>query len=197
MFDIPLPIYFFTKEDPLKTWIKKHIPLLINQFVSLIELKMYLLINYWSNTCKYKICQMTYSKSYSRTPYDVSENKPLLYPGFLDSKYFRVASILEVTKDEIKIRKMFHVRWVFLFCFCFLFRFSNFSVDFVTPSGNLPLFIWKLLFFKALVGTSIIEFISCSTRVVQLHRQIDHKQITSDLLFSKYQEKPVNDTVIA
>ena len=38
MFDIPLPIYFFTKEHPLKTSNKRtHIPLFINQFVSLIE----------------------------------------------------------------------------------------------------------------------------------------------------------------
>ena len=41
MFHIPLPIYFFTKEYRLKTSNKRtHIPLLINQFVSLIELKM-------------------------------------------------------------------------------------------------------------------------------------------------------------
>ena len=40
MFDILLPIYYFTKEHPLKTSNKKtHIPLLIKQFVSLIELK--------------------------------------------------------------------------------------------------------------------------------------------------------------
>ena len=36
MFGIPVPIYFFTKEHPLK----QHIPLLISQVVSLIELKM-------------------------------------------------------------------------------------------------------------------------------------------------------------
>ena len=41
MFDILLPIYFFTKEHALKTSDKRtHIPLPINQFVSLIELKM-------------------------------------------------------------------------------------------------------------------------------------------------------------
>ena len=41
MFDIPLAIYFFTKEHPLKTSNKRtDIPLFINQFVSLIELKM-------------------------------------------------------------------------------------------------------------------------------------------------------------
>ena len=40
MLDILLPIYYFTKEHPLKTSNKKaHIPLLIKQFVSLIELK--------------------------------------------------------------------------------------------------------------------------------------------------------------
>ena len=43
MSDIPLPIYFFTKEHPLKTSNKKiHIPLfiiIINQFVFLIELR--------------------------------------------------------------------------------------------------------------------------------------------------------------
>ena len=41
MFDIPLPIYFFTKEHPSKTSNKRTgIPLRTNQFVSLIELKM-------------------------------------------------------------------------------------------------------------------------------------------------------------
>ena len=41
MFDIPLFLYFFTKEHPLKPSNKRtHIPLLISQFVSLIELKM-------------------------------------------------------------------------------------------------------------------------------------------------------------
>ena len=41
MFDIPLSIYFFNKEHPLKTLNKRsQIPLLINKFVSLIELKM-------------------------------------------------------------------------------------------------------------------------------------------------------------
>ena len=38
MFDIPLPFCFFTKEHPLKTPNKgTQIPLLINQFVSLVE----------------------------------------------------------------------------------------------------------------------------------------------------------------
>ena len=32
------------------------------QFVSLIELKMYGLIAYWTNTCKFKIDKITYSK---------------------------------------------------------------------------------------------------------------------------------------
>ena len=64
MFDIPLPIYFFTKEHPLKASNKRtHIPLLINQFVSLVELKMERLINYRTNTCKFKIGKITYSKS--------------------------------------------------------------------------------------------------------------------------------------
>ena len=41
MFDVPLPIYFFTKEHPLKTLNKRtHIHLLINQFASLIEPEM-------------------------------------------------------------------------------------------------------------------------------------------------------------
>ena len=41
MFDILLIIYFFTKEHLLKTSNKRtHISLLINQFVSLIELNM-------------------------------------------------------------------------------------------------------------------------------------------------------------
>ena len=41
MFDIPLPIHFFTKEHLLKRSNKRAgIPLLISQFVSLIELKI-------------------------------------------------------------------------------------------------------------------------------------------------------------
>ena len=41
MFGIALSIYFFTKEQLLKTSNEgTHIPLLINQFVSLTELKM-------------------------------------------------------------------------------------------------------------------------------------------------------------
>ena len=44
MFDIPLPIYFFTKEDPLKTSDKRtHIPLLIN-YGCLFVAKMYFCI---------------------------------------------------------------------------------------------------------------------------------------------------------
>ena len=46
MLDIPSTIFFFTKEHRLKTSNKRaHIPLLINQFVSLIELKMYVTID--------------------------------------------------------------------------------------------------------------------------------------------------------
>ena len=46
MFDIPLSIYFFTTEYPLKTSNKRtHIPLLINQSVSLIELTIDKLLN--------------------------------------------------------------------------------------------------------------------------------------------------------
>ena len=37
---------------------RTHIPLFINQFVPLIELKMQRLINYWTNTCKFKIDKM-------------------------------------------------------------------------------------------------------------------------------------------
>ena len=43
MFDIPLPIYFFIKEYPLKLKTsnkRTHIPLLANQFVSLTEQKI-------------------------------------------------------------------------------------------------------------------------------------------------------------
>ena len=41
MFDIPLPIYFFNKEPPLKSSNKRrHIPSLINHFGSLIELNI-------------------------------------------------------------------------------------------------------------------------------------------------------------
>ena len=74
MLDIPLPIYFFTKEYPLKSSNKgTHIP-------SLIELKMKRLINCWTDMFKFKIEKINYSKSYSRTMYEVSTNKPLLYP---------------------------------------------------------------------------------------------------------------------
>ena len=45
MFDIPLPIYVFTKEHALKTLNKStHIPSLTNNLVSLIELKIQRLI---------------------------------------------------------------------------------------------------------------------------------------------------------
>ena len=40
MFDIPLPIYFFTKEHLLKASKKTRVPLLTNQLVPLIEPKM-------------------------------------------------------------------------------------------------------------------------------------------------------------
>ena len=41
MLDITLLIYFFTKENTLKTANKKtYIPVFINQFISLIELKI-------------------------------------------------------------------------------------------------------------------------------------------------------------
>ena len=39
----------------------KNIILFINLFVSLIELKMELLINYWTNASKFKIDKITYS----------------------------------------------------------------------------------------------------------------------------------------
>ena len=38
MFDIPLPIHFFIKEHPKTLNKRTHIPSLINQFASLIEL---------------------------------------------------------------------------------------------------------------------------------------------------------------
>ena len=56
---LTLPTYFFIKEHSLKTSNKRtFIPLLIKQFVSLIELKMWRLIIYWTNTCKFKINQL-------------------------------------------------------------------------------------------------------------------------------------------
>ena len=78
MFDIPLPSYFFTKENPLNTS-NKTTHVLINQVVSLIELKMQRFIKYWTNTCNVKIDKITYSKSQSTTTYDVSKNKLLFY----------------------------------------------------------------------------------------------------------------------
>ena len=63
MFDIAFLIYFFTKEHSLKASDKRtHIPSLINQFVSLIELKTCQLINYCTKTCKFEIDKITYSK---------------------------------------------------------------------------------------------------------------------------------------
>ena len=50
MFDVPLQIYFFTNEHPLKISNKRiRISLLINQFVSLTELNVVRLINYIQN----------------------------------------------------------------------------------------------------------------------------------------------------
>ena len=41
------------------------------------------MINYWTVTCKFKIDKITYSKLQSRAMYDISKNKPLLYPEML------------------------------------------------------------------------------------------------------------------
>ena len=54
---------FFLNSKCLTASNKKiQIPLFINRFVSLIKLKMYWLINYWTNTCKFEIYKITYSK---------------------------------------------------------------------------------------------------------------------------------------
>ena len=37
------------------------------------------MVNYWTNTYKFKIDKINHSKSESRTMYEVSKNKPLLY----------------------------------------------------------------------------------------------------------------------
>ena len=66
MFDIPLPIYFFIKEHPLKTSNKRtYIPLLINPFASSTELEHShpLKISIKRDVCKFKIGKTTYSKS--------------------------------------------------------------------------------------------------------------------------------------
>ena len=62
-----------------------NIPLLIKLFISLIELKNIRKKKKKRKRkkelkCKFKIDQITYSKSQSKTTYDVSKNKPLVYP---------------------------------------------------------------------------------------------------------------------
>ena len=52
-----------------------------NLFISLIELKnIYSKHPLKEDRCKFKINKISYSKSQSRTTYDVSKNKPSLYP---------------------------------------------------------------------------------------------------------------------
>ena len=59
MFGIPLPTYLFTKKHPLRKSSKRtYIPLLISQFVSLIEPKITI-----TCMCKFKKDKITYSKS--------------------------------------------------------------------------------------------------------------------------------------
>ena len=51
------------KLTKLKTKTKRtHILLLMKQFVYLIELNMWGLINYWTKMCRFKIDKITYSK---------------------------------------------------------------------------------------------------------------------------------------
>ena len=53
----------FLNSKCLKTANKRtHIPLFINQIISLIEQKMQPLMNYWNNACKFIIDKITYSK---------------------------------------------------------------------------------------------------------------------------------------
>ena len=57
------------------------IPLLINLFIPLIELKnIHQKHQMKEHMCKFEIDKITYSKSLSRTTYAVSKNKPLVYP---------------------------------------------------------------------------------------------------------------------
>ena len=69
MFDIPLLINLFIsllKENPLKASHKRtHIPLLINQFVSSVELRC----SDWMNTWKFKIDKINSWKLQLRTTY--------------------------------------------------------------------------------------------------------------------------------
>ena len=58
-----------------------NIPLVINVFISLIELKnIHEKHQIKGHTCKYKTDKATYSKLQSRTTYDVNKNKPSVYP---------------------------------------------------------------------------------------------------------------------
>ena len=70
-------VFLNSKCLKISTTKKIHIPLFVNQFISLIELKIQRLINYGTNTCKFKIDKITYSKWLSRTMDDVSKNKQM------------------------------------------------------------------------------------------------------------------------
>ena len=53
---------------------------LLYLFISLIDVEHPLKTSNKKHTCKFQIDKITYSKSQSRATYDVSKNKPLLYP---------------------------------------------------------------------------------------------------------------------
>ena len=70
----------YLTEHPLKVSNKRtHIPLLINLFISLIELKHQLKYQIKGDMCRFKIDKITQSKSQSRTTYEVIKIKPLVY----------------------------------------------------------------------------------------------------------------------
>ena len=61
-----------------KHQIKEHT--LLYLFISLIDVVHPLKTSSKRTHIKFKIDQITYSKSQSRATYDISKNKPLLYP---------------------------------------------------------------------------------------------------------------------
>ena len=82
MFDIPIYLFSWIKKHPLKTSNKKtYIPLLINLFISLINLDIHSKHQIKDHSCKFKIDKITQSLSLKQ--HDVSKrafsDKPLVY----------------------------------------------------------------------------------------------------------------------
>ena len=79
------------------------IPLLINLSTSLIELEHQLKNQIIERTCKSKVDKITYPKSYLRTTYDVSKNKPSVYPKALSTLVLKPNGCNAFSRSQISL----------------------------------------------------------------------------------------------